>query len=230
MDLEWQVENKEGSGLTGFILEHVWLSERPGRRDGGNASEEGRAERIGPVVWYRSIIQDPEARSHTIGRLTPTVTYQFRITSVNHRTVGHASAAKTPGTMSRETKCDETPFVKYEQNCCGLYSKIPCMSAAAFWSYFINFPRECVAGELGAHPVVWTFFSVVKITGLILFCFPLFVIHTGERRTINSTRNICTTDRLIHSTPFISTCFFCPFYFLSTTSSSSCSLVRPPVN
>lgn len=158
VDLEWQVENKEGSGLTGFILEHVWLSERPGRRDGGNASEEGQVERIGPAVWYRSIIQDPEARSHTIGRLTPTVTYQFRITSVNHRTVGHASVAKTPGTMSREAKCDETPFVKYEQNCYGLYSKIPCMSTAAFWSYFINFPRECVAGKLGAHPVIWTFF------------------------------------------------------------------------
>lgn len=79
-----------------------------------------------------------------------------------------------------------------------------------------------MAGKLGAHPVVWTFFSVMKITGLILFCFPPFVIHTGERRTINSTRNICTTDRLIHSTPFISTCVFCPLYFLFTTSSTTC--------
>lgn len=111
VDLEWQVENKEGSGLTGFILEHVWLSEQPGRRDSGNTSGEGRAERIGPPVWYRSIIQDPEARSHTVGSLTPTVTYQFRITSVNHRTVGHTSAAKTPGTISREwTKRGETQF------------------------------------------------------------------------------------------------------------------------
>lgn len=101
--LEWQVENKEGSGLTGFILEHVWLSERPGRRDSGNASGEEGAERIGPPVWYRSIVQEAEARSHTVGRLTPTVSYQFRITAVNHRTVGHASAAKTPGTVSRET-------------------------------------------------------------------------------------------------------------------------------
>lgn len=103
VDLEWKVESQEGGGLTGFILEHVWLSERPGRRDSGNASREERAERIGPPVWYRSIIQDPEARSHTVGSLTPTVSYQFRITSVNHRTVGHASAAKTPGTRSTET-------------------------------------------------------------------------------------------------------------------------------
>lgn len=103
VDLEWRVEGKEGRGLTGFILEHVWLSERPGRRDGGNTSGQGRAGKIGPPVWYRSIIQDPEARSHTVGRLTPTVNYQFRITSVNHRTVGHVSAAKIPGRISRET-------------------------------------------------------------------------------------------------------------------------------
>lgn len=107
VDLEWKVEGKEGGGLTAFILEHVWLSERPGRRDSGNASEEGRAERIRPSVWYRSIIQDPEARSHTVGRLMPTVTYKFRITPVNHRTVGHASAAKIPGTRSRETVHDD---------------------------------------------------------------------------------------------------------------------------
>ncbi|XP_075957581.1 V-set and immunoglobulin domain-containing protein 10-like 2 [Anarhichas minor] len=75
VELEWQVENEEGGGWTGFILQH---------------------ERIGPPVWYSNIIQDPEARSHTVGKLTPTVTYQFRITPVNHRTIGHPSTAKTP--------------------------------------------------------------------------------------------------------------------------------------
>lgn len=103
VELEWEVENKAGGGLTGFILEHVWVSERPGRRDNSNSSKQERAERIGPPVWYRNVIQDPEVRSHTVGRLTPTVTYQFRITPVNHRTIGHASAAKIPGTISRET-------------------------------------------------------------------------------------------------------------------------------
>ncbi|XP_037605109.1 V-set and immunoglobulin domain-containing protein 10-like 2, partial [Sebastes umbrosus] len=99
VELEWQVENEEGGGWTGFILQHRWVSERPGRRGSShNDSKEdtNKEERIGPPVWYRNIIQDPEARSHTVGRLTPTATYQFRITPVNHRTVGHPSAAKTP--------------------------------------------------------------------------------------------------------------------------------------
>ncbi|KAK5858482.1 hypothetical protein PBY51_002617 [Eleginops maclovinus] len=96
VELEWQVEDEERGGWTGFILQHVWVSERPGRRGSNNDSKEEAEERIGPPVWYQNIIQDPEVRSHTVGRLTPTVTYQFRITPVNHRTIGHSSAAKTP--------------------------------------------------------------------------------------------------------------------------------------
>ncbi|XP_031728431.1 V-set and immunoglobulin domain-containing protein 10-like 2 [Anarrhichthys ocellatus] len=96
VELEWQVENEEGGGWTGFILQHVWVSERPGRRGSNNDSKEAAEERIGPPVWDSNIIQDPEARSHTVGKLTPTVTYQFRITPVNHRTIGHPSTAKTP--------------------------------------------------------------------------------------------------------------------------------------
>ncbi|XP_076607161.1 V-set and immunoglobulin domain-containing protein 10-like 2 [Chaetodon auriga] len=96
VELEWQVENEEERGWTGFILEHIWVSERPGRRGSSNDSKERSEERIGPPVWYRNVIQDPEVRSHTVGRLTPSVTYQFRIIPVNHRTLGHPSAAKTP--------------------------------------------------------------------------------------------------------------------------------------
>ncbi|KAM9349045.1 V-set and immunoglobulin domain-containing protein 10-like 2 [Symphorus nematophorus] len=97
VELEWQVESEEERGWTGFILEHMWVSERPGRRGSSNDSkEEETEERISRPVWYRNIIQDPDIRSHTVGRLTPTVTYQFRITPVNHRTLGHPSAAKTP--------------------------------------------------------------------------------------------------------------------------------------
>lgn len=113
VELEWQVENEEERGLTGFILEHIWVSERPGRRGSSNDSKEEIAERIGPPVWYRNIIQDPEVRSHTVGRLTPTVTYQFRITPVNHRTIGHPSAAKTPGTISTETAQSEESVIRY---------------------------------------------------------------------------------------------------------------------
>ncbi|KAF3840824.1 hypothetical protein F7725_006686, partial [Dissostichus mawsoni] len=100
VELEWQLEDEEPGGWTGFILQHVWVSERPGRRGSNNDSKEEAEERIGPPVWYQNIIQDPEVRSHTVGRLTPTVTYQFRITPVNHRTIGHPSAAKTPAEPS----------------------------------------------------------------------------------------------------------------------------------
>ncbi|CAJ1063965.1 V-set and immunoglobulin domain-containing protein 10-like 2 [Xyrichtys novacula] len=100
VELEWQVEGEEERGWTGFILEHRWMSERPGRRVSNNDSkkemEEEEEERIGPPVWYRNIIQDPEVRSQTVGKLTPTATYQFRITPVNHRTIGHPSTAKSP--------------------------------------------------------------------------------------------------------------------------------------
>ncbi|KAK9536641.1 hypothetical protein VZT92_006407 [Zoarces viviparus] len=96
VELEWQVENEEAGGWTGFILQHIWVSERPGMRGSYNDSKEAAEERIGPPVWYSNIIQDPEVRIHTVGKLTPTVTYQFRITPVNHRTIGHPSTAKTP--------------------------------------------------------------------------------------------------------------------------------------
>ncbi|XP_029375668.1 V-set and immunoglobulin domain-containing protein 10-like 2 [Echeneis naucrates] len=96
VELEWQVQNEEQGGWTGFILEHRLVSEKPGRRGRGNDSKEDTEERIAPPVWYRNIIQDPEVRIHTVGRLIPTITYQFRITPINHRTTGHPSAAKTP--------------------------------------------------------------------------------------------------------------------------------------
>ncbi|XP_072230536.1 V-set and immunoglobulin domain-containing protein 10-like 2 [Leuresthes tenuis] len=96
VELEWQVEGEEDGGWTGFLQEHRWVSERPGRRGGSNESKGQTEERAGSQDWYRSIIGDPDARSHTVSRLTPTVTYQFRITPVNHRTIGHPSAARSP--------------------------------------------------------------------------------------------------------------------------------------
>ncbi|KAM9847033.1 V-set and immunoglobulin domain-containing protein 10-like 2 [Aulostomus maculatus] len=99
VELEWQIdsEEEEGGGWTGFILEHRWVSERPGRRSSSsNDTQEEMEKRIGPPAWYHNILTDPDVRSHTVGKLTPTVTYQFRITLLNHRTTGHPSAAKTP--------------------------------------------------------------------------------------------------------------------------------------
>ncbi|XP_053703692.1 V-set and immunoglobulin domain-containing protein 10-like 2 [Synchiropus splendidus] len=89
VELEWVVEGT--AGWTGFILEHRWVSERPGRRTAGNATE-GRISN----TWYHNAIQDPDVRFHTVGSLTPTVTYQFRVTPVNHRTLGLPSEARTP--------------------------------------------------------------------------------------------------------------------------------------
>ncbi|KAK2879628.1 hypothetical protein Q8A73_023440 [Channa argus] len=96
VELEWQVHNDKGGGWTGFFLEHTWISERPGRRGRSNDSKMEIEERIGPPVWYTTNIQDPDARIHTIGKLTPTANYKFRITPVNHRTIGYPSEAKTP--------------------------------------------------------------------------------------------------------------------------------------
>ncbi|XP_034034296.1 V-set and immunoglobulin domain-containing protein 10-like 2 [Thalassophryne amazonica] len=96
VDLEWQIESEQASrGWTHFILEHKWVSEQP-TRGSSNASKEEKEDTITLPVWYSNIIQNPEARNHTTGRLTPTANYQFRITAVNHRTIGHPSAAKSP--------------------------------------------------------------------------------------------------------------------------------------
>ncbi|KAG7516940.1 V-set and immunoglobulin domain-containing 10-like 2 [Solea senegalensis] len=99
VELEWQVQDEEHGGWTGFILEHKWVSEQPGRRR-SNHSQEPTLERIAPPPWYRNFIQDPDVRGHTVVQLTPTMTYQFRVTPVNHRTIGHPSAAKTPAEPS----------------------------------------------------------------------------------------------------------------------------------
>ncbi|XP_056140207.1 V-set and immunoglobulin domain-containing protein 10-like 2 [Lampris incognitus] len=106
VEVEWQVDSdrendvEKDKGVTSFILEHRWVTEQPARRRSNvsedNEEQEERKEKSTSLVWYRTVIQDPEVRSHTVGSLTPTNTYQFRITPVNHRTIGHPSATETP--------------------------------------------------------------------------------------------------------------------------------------
>ncbi|KAM4547578.1 V-set and immunoglobulin domain-containing protein 10-like 2 [Fundulus diaphanus] len=97
VELEWQVEGvEENGGWTGFHLEQRWVSERPNRRGSSNESQGRMEERTGPQDWSRMVIQDPSIRSYTVRGLIPTATYQFRIISINHRTIGHPSVAKTP--------------------------------------------------------------------------------------------------------------------------------------
>ncbi|XP_077402402.1 V-set and immunoglobulin domain-containing protein 10-like 2 isoform X1 [Vanacampus margaritifer] len=93
VELEWKMEGDAQQGWTGFVVQHRGLNERPGRRASDNDSME---ERVTTAVWYHNVIQDPDVRIHTVGRLTPTANYQFRVTPFNHRTAGHPSAAKTP--------------------------------------------------------------------------------------------------------------------------------------
>uniref|UniRef100_A0A3B5Q563 Uncharacterized protein n=1 Tax=Xiphophorus maculatus TaxID=8083 RepID=A0A3B5Q563_XIPMA len=109
VELEWQVDGtEETGGWTGFHVEHQWVSERPNKRRSSHISQLQMEERIASQDWYRTIIQDPGSRSHTVRGLTPTITYQFRITPINHRTIGHPSPTKTPGTVSELLKDNNT--------------------------------------------------------------------------------------------------------------------------
>ncbi|XP_077597239.1 V-set and immunoglobulin domain-containing protein 10-like 2 [Stigmatopora nigra] len=95
VELVWQMEDDAQQGWTGFFVEHRALNVKPGRR-ANNDSLEKREERMSSSVWQRNVIQDPDVRIDTVGRLTPTSKYQFRVMPFNHRTFGHPSAAKTP--------------------------------------------------------------------------------------------------------------------------------------
>ena len=111
VQIEWRLEGEgdgvnEGAGdggLTSFTLER-W---RVGRKRSGEEEEEeeeSEEERSSSASWLQVGEQGPGVRYHTLGNLIPTLTYQFRVTAVNHRTVGHPSPAKTPGEREREGK------------------------------------------------------------------------------------------------------------------------------
>uniref|UniRef100_A0A8C7I692 Ig-like domain-containing protein n=1 Tax=Oncorhynchus kisutch TaxID=8019 RepID=A0A8C7I692_ONCKI len=114
VELEWQMEGEgeggEGGGLTGFILERR-LEEAPGRRRGEEEKEKDREEagadpadqeeqrqekRSSFSPWKQVAVLEARERVHTLGNMTPTDTYQIRITAVNHRTLGHPSPPETP--------------------------------------------------------------------------------------------------------------------------------------
>nr|XP_061801181.1 V-set and immunoglobulin domain-containing protein 10-like 2 [Nerophis lumbriciformis] len=95
VELEWQMEDDAQQGWTGFIVQHRAANGRPEKRANNDSMRE-REERMSPSVWQHNIIQDPDVRIHTVGRLTPSTNYQFRIMPFNHRTFGHPSAAKMP--------------------------------------------------------------------------------------------------------------------------------------
>ncbi|XP_028839939.1 V-set and immunoglobulin domain-containing protein 10-like 2 isoform X2 [Denticeps clupeoides] len=89
IDLEWAT-NTDGE-MTGFIIERSW------------APRSGRI-REDAILWQTAAVDlEQDVRSYRIGGLDPTGLYAFRITAVNHRTIGHPSEPKTPGERHNPT-------------------------------------------------------------------------------------------------------------------------------
>ncbi|KAJ7997613.1 hypothetical protein DPEC_G00230830 [Dallia pectoralis] len=106
VELEWQIdgvgEGGEGGGLTGFILERR-ISTALGRKGvvkdvttTAPADPEEPEKRSSFSPWQQVAVLGAVERGYTIANMTPTDTYQIRITAVNHRTLGHPSPPETP--------------------------------------------------------------------------------------------------------------------------------------
>ncbi|XP_076836671.1 V-set and immunoglobulin domain-containing protein 10-like 2 [Brachyhypopomus gauderio] len=74
VNMEWQIRTDDE--LTGFFIEH----------------------QTSPFPLWQKIVANlkPSTRSFLITNLDPTGTYAFRVTAVNHRTIGHPSEVKSP--------------------------------------------------------------------------------------------------------------------------------------
>ncbi|TRY99628.1 hypothetical protein DNTS_004820 [Danionella cerebrum] len=80
-DMEWQLQS-EGD-LTGFFIEHQMFTDTA-------------MKRISNLPWKKLVELDPDSRNYQIKNLVPTGSYAFRITAVNHRTIGIPSDIKSP--------------------------------------------------------------------------------------------------------------------------------------
>ncbi|MGH0154585.1 UNVERIFIED_CONTAM: hypothetical protein FKN15_044285 [Acipenser sinensis] len=91
VELEWMTR---GSGdLTGFIVET-----QVARKSSPSSGTDPVDKQDRAPSWETVAGQiDPDVRGHKLSGLDPTTLYAFRITAVNHRTVGHPSEVKTPG-------------------------------------------------------------------------------------------------------------------------------------
>lgn len=82
VDLEWQLQTD--GDLTGFFIERQRLPEPVKKRNGG-------------LPWQKLVDLEPDSRSFQISNLDPLGSYAFRITAINHRTIGNPSEIKSPG-------------------------------------------------------------------------------------------------------------------------------------
>ncbi|XP_066502540.1 V-set and immunoglobulin domain-containing protein 10-like 2 [Hoplias malabaricus] len=72
--VEWLIQAY--GDFTGFLIEH---------------------QRLPASLWQKVAVDlEPSIRSYQINRLDPISKYAFRITAVNHRTIGHPSEVKSP--------------------------------------------------------------------------------------------------------------------------------------
>lgn len=82
VDLDWQLQT-EGE-LTGFFIERQRLPEPVKKRNTD-------------VPWQKLVDLDPDSRTYQINNLDPNGAYAFRITAINHRTIGNPSDIMNPG-------------------------------------------------------------------------------------------------------------------------------------
>ncbi|XP_060790883.1 V-set and immunoglobulin domain-containing protein 10-like 2 [Neoarius graeffei] len=83
VNMEWLIQTDVN--LTGFFIEYQRLPVPVGRRD------------IDPLWQKVAENLQPSTRSYQITNLDPTRKYAFRVTAVNHRTVGNPAEVTSPG-------------------------------------------------------------------------------------------------------------------------------------
>lgn len=82
VDLEWKLQT-EGN-LTGFVIERQRLPEPVKKRNSD-------------IPWQKLADLDHDSRHYQINNLDPTGAFAFRVTAINHRTIGNPSEIKSPG-------------------------------------------------------------------------------------------------------------------------------------
>ncbi|MCI4386614.1 hypothetical protein PGIGA_G00064500 [Pangasianodon gigas] len=83
VNMEWLTQMD--ANLTGFFIEYQRLPVPVGRSD------------IAPLWQKVAENLEPSTRSYQITNLDPTSKYAFRVTAVNHRTVGNPAEVRSPG-------------------------------------------------------------------------------------------------------------------------------------
>ncbi|XP_059381435.1 V-set and immunoglobulin domain-containing protein 10-like 2 [Carassius carassius] len=81
VDLEWKLQT-EGN-LTGFFIERQRLPEPVKKRNSD-------------LPWQKLADLDHDSRHYQINNLDPNGAYAFRVTAINHRTIGNPSEIKNP--------------------------------------------------------------------------------------------------------------------------------------